>query len=252
DLLTAFQHGDDHDVGHADAADEQGDGAEAEEQGVQGALGVGLGGERGRGLGHGDLVRVLGAGLVGEQMVDSRGGLLGRQGADIDLRGMAVKVQVLLGGGEADQDGGVEFGGVGVGAQDAGDVQPLAAGPDPHSRPDPVDAQELGGGGAEDGGGLAGGGGVEVAALRDAGAGHGGQAEGGGVDAQAAGLDGGDERGLVDVHAGDGGGGLHRGDAGQAGDHAGCGLGELGRSPGQGLAVGDGEQVGAQGLDLGQ
>src|SRR6185437_13578124 len=97
DLLTAFQHGDDHDVGDADAADEQGDGAEAEEQGVQGALGVGLGGERGRGLGHGDLVRVLGTGLVGEQMVDSRGGLLGGEGADIDLRGMAVKVQVLLG-----------------------------------------------------------------------------------------------------------------------------------------------------------
>ena len=49
DLAAAFEDGDDHDVGDADGADEQGDGAEAEEQAVEGALGVGLGDERGEG-----------------------------------------------------------------------------------------------------------------------------------------------------------------------------------------------------------
>ena len=39
DFGAAFEDGDDHDVGDADAADEQGDGAEAEEQPVVGALG---------------------------------------------------------------------------------------------------------------------------------------------------------------------------------------------------------------------
>ena len=38
DLGAAFEDGDDHDVGDADRADEQGDGAEAEEQAVEGAL----------------------------------------------------------------------------------------------------------------------------------------------------------------------------------------------------------------------
>ena len=47
DLAAAFQHGDDHDVGHSDRADEQGDRAQPEEQGVEGALGGGLGGEGG-------------------------------------------------------------------------------------------------------------------------------------------------------------------------------------------------------------
>ena len=39
DLGAAFEDGDDHDVGDADPADEQGDGAEAEEQPVVGAFG---------------------------------------------------------------------------------------------------------------------------------------------------------------------------------------------------------------------
>ena len=68
DLGAALKHGDDHDVGHPDRADEQGDRAEAEEQGVERALGVGQGGERVRGPGDGDLVRVFRAGLVGEQV----------------------------------------------------------------------------------------------------------------------------------------------------------------------------------------
>ncbi len=57
DFLTAFQHGDDHDVGDTDGTDEEGDGAEAEEQGVEGTFGVGLRGECSRRLGDGDVVR---------------------------------------------------------------------------------------------------------------------------------------------------------------------------------------------------
>jgi signal transduction histidine kinase len=48
DLGAAFQHGDDHDVGDADGPDEQGHRAEAEEQAVERALGVGLFGQLGR------------------------------------------------------------------------------------------------------------------------------------------------------------------------------------------------------------
>src|SRR5580704_15928050 len=63
DLLAAFQHRDDHDVGDADRADQQGDRAEAEEQGVQGALGVSLRGKHVRGLGDIDLAGVFRVGL---------------------------------------------------------------------------------------------------------------------------------------------------------------------------------------------
>ena len=66
------------------------------------------------------------------------------------------------------------------------------------------------------------------------------------------GFDRGDERGLVDVDAADGAGVLHRGDAGQPGDHARRRLRQLGGAAGEGLPVGDGQQVGAQRLDLGQ
>ena len=141
DLGAPFEHGDDHDVGDADGADQQGDGAEAEEQGVEGALGVGLGGERGRGLGHVGLAGALGAGLAGEEVVDAGGDGGCAGGADVDLGGVAVEVQVVLGGGEADEDGGVDLGGVGVGFEDAGDIQPLAGGADPQAGPDPVDAR---------------------------------------------------------------------------------------------------------------
>src|SRR5260221_1482394 len=44
DLGATLEDGDDHDVGDPDRADQQRDRAEAEEQGVEGALGVGLGG----------------------------------------------------------------------------------------------------------------------------------------------------------------------------------------------------------------
>ena len=70
DLGAAFEDGDDHDVGDADCADEERDGAEAQEEAVEGALGVGLGDEGGRGLADVDLAGVLRVGGGGEQVVD--------------------------------------------------------------------------------------------------------------------------------------------------------------------------------------
>jgi hypothetical protein len=103
DLLAAFQHGDDHDVGDPDGADQQRDRAEAEEQGVERALGVSCGGERVRGPGDVDLVGVFRAGLRAEQAVDAGGGGGGVDGADVDLRRVPVEVQVTPGGREADR-----------------------------------------------------------------------------------------------------------------------------------------------------
>src|SRR5262249_30729182 len=60
DLRAALEDGDDHDVGDSDCADQEGDGAEAEEQAVEGALGVGLGDEGGGGLADVHLVGALG------------------------------------------------------------------------------------------------------------------------------------------------------------------------------------------------
>jgi hypothetical protein len=62
DLLAAFQYRDDHDVGDPDRADQQRDRAEAEEQGVERALGVGQCGERVRGPGDIGLAGVLPSG----------------------------------------------------------------------------------------------------------------------------------------------------------------------------------------------
>ena len=59
DLGAAFEDGDDHDVGHPDRPDQEGHRAEAQEEAVEGALGVGLGDEGGRGLGDVHLARVL-------------------------------------------------------------------------------------------------------------------------------------------------------------------------------------------------
>src|SRR5580658_1960680 len=257
DLMAAVEHRDDHDVGHPDRADQQRDRAQAEEQGVERALGVGLGGERVRGLGDGDLAGVFRVGLRAEQAVDGGGdSLVVRDGADVDLRRVAVEVQVLLSRGEADQDRRVDLGGIGVGVEDAGHIEPLAADlavdPDPHPGPDPVYAKQPRCDGAEHGGRLAGGGGVQEPALREAGAGHRGQVQGGGVNAEGVGFDRRDERGLVDINAADGAGALYLSDPGQPGDHAQRRLRQFGDTAGEGLPVGDGQQVGAQGLDLGQ
>jgi len=69
DLRAAFQHRDDHDVGHPDRADQQRDRPQSEEQGVERALGVGLGGERVRGLGDGDLAVTLAVVVLVEALV---------------------------------------------------------------------------------------------------------------------------------------------------------------------------------------
>ena len=94
DLRAAFEHADDHDVGDADRADEERDRAEAEEQAVEGAFGVGFGDERVGRLGDVDLAGVLGVGGGGEHVVD--GVDLVGLGADVDLgrvadRGVAVE-----------------------------------------------------------------------------------------------------------------------------------------------------------------
>ena len=108
------------------------------------------------GLGDVDLARVLGVGGGGEDVVD--GVDLVGLGADVDLGrvadgGAAVEdacvVEVGLGGGEADQDGVVDLGGEHGRVEDAGDVEPHAADPDPLAGEDAVDAEALGGGGAE-------------------------------------------------------------------------------------------------------
>ena len=111
--------------------------------------------------------------------------------ADVDARRGGRRSRGRSGGAEADQDRGVDLRGEGGGAQDAREVEPLAADPDPLAGPDPVDAHQLGGCRAEHGDRLAGGGGVEEAALGDRGAGHSGQAQAGGVHAEPVGVDGG-------------------------------------------------------------
>jgi hypothetical protein len=212
----------------------------AKEQGAEGALCLGACGEDVRGAGDGDLAGVFRVGLFAKQGVDARDDGLGVGGANVDLRWVAVEMQVLFGGGEANQDCGVDFGGVAVGIEDAGDIEPLAAGtaradPDPHPGPDPVDAQQLGGLRAEHYDGLAG-----------------GQAERRGVHADGVGLDRGDEWGLVSVDAVDGAGVLDVGDAGQPVDHARRGHRQFRGGAAECLPVGDGQQVGAQAGDLGQ
>jgi hypothetical protein len=88
------------------------------------------------------------------------------------------------------------------------------------SRPDPVDAQQLGGAGAEHGDRLAGGGGVEELAAVDGGLGHRGQAQAGGGHGERVSFDRGDQRAAVGAHAPDGAGVLDGADAGQPGDAA--------------------------------
>src|SRR5258708_34889795 len=107
---------------------------------------------------------------------------------------MAVEVEVVLGGGKAGQDGGVDLGGEHGGLENAGQVEPLAAEPDPLAGPDAVDPQPLGGHRAEYGDGFVRGGVVEVAALGDAVADGSRQPETGRLDRHAIVVDGGVDR----------------------------------------------------------
>ena len=132
DLGAALEDADEHDVGDADGADEQRDGAEAEEETVERALRVGAGGERGGGLADVDLVRRFGVGGGAEHRLDGR--RLARHRADVDRRRMAVEAEVALRGGEADEDARVDLGGERGGVEDAGEVEPHAAEPDALAR----------------------------------------------------------------------------------------------------------------------
>jgi hypothetical protein len=83
---------------------------QAQEQRVEGAGRASLGGQCGRGLGDVDLVRVLRVGLGAEQIVNGGGGGLGADGAEVDLGRVPVEAEIALGGGEPDQDRGVDLG----------------------------------------------------------------------------------------------------------------------------------------------
>ena len=93
DLRAALEHGDDHDVRDADRADQQGDGAEAEEQAVQRALGVRLGHQGVGGLADVDLAGVLRVGGRGQEVVHC--GDPAVSGAEVDRwLGVAVEAEV--------------------------------------------------------------------------------------------------------------------------------------------------------------
>jgi hypothetical protein len=113
-------------------------------------------------------------------------------GAEVDRGGVAVEAQVFLCRGATDQDGGVDVRGEHGGFEDAGEVEPLAADPDPFAGVDAVDPEQLGGGGAEYGDGFLGGGRVEVVALGDGGGNDQEEVERCGLDVQAVGVDRGD------------------------------------------------------------
>ena len=87
----------------------------------------------------------------------------------VDLGGMAVEVQVLLRGREADEHLGVDLGRERRRVQDARDVEPHVVEPDPFAGIDAVDAETLRRCGAEDADRLGRGRGVQVLALGDRG-----------------------------------------------------------------------------------
>ncbi len=162
---------------------------------------------------------------------------------------MAVEAEVTLGGREADEDRAVDLGRQQGGRENAGEVEPLAAEPHSLAGIDAVDPEPLGRGGAEHRDRLLRGGGVQIAAGRDRGADRRRQAQAGGLDGDGVRVHGRDEGAAVDVGAG-GARFLHLRHRADAGDHPGRGERQLGRLAEQGLAVGDGEQVGAELVDL--
>ena len=173
-------------------------------------------------------------------------------GAEVDGGGVAVESQVSLCRGVADEDGGVDGGGEHGGFEDAGEVEPLAAHPDALVGVDAIDAEQLGGDGADDGDGFLGGGRVEVVTLGDGGGEDREEVDGCGLDGQAVGLSRGDVGGAVSVGAADRAGTLHLLHTADAADHGRRGGGQLHGATGQALAVADGEQIGAELVDLRQ
>ena len=158
--------------------------------------------------------------------------------------------EVPLGGRVADQGAVVDVGRQRRGLQDAGDVEPLAAQPDPLIGVDPVDAQLLRGDRAEHRDRLAGSARVEPVAARDAGAEHGQQVQAGGPHLEAAGLAHRDHRAPVDVRVLHQGGVRHQLDVVQERDPRRRLAGQLRRPPGEALSGLDGQQVRAEPVDL--
>src|SRR5262245_7004257 len=250
DLGPSFQDGDDHDVGDSYAPDKQGDRAEAEEQAVERALGRGAGDQRGRGAADLDAARGFWVGGGGENLLDG-GDLVGGR-AHVDGGRMPIETEVLVRGGEPDQRRGVDLGGEHRGLEDPDDVEPLAANPDPFPGPNAVDAETRGGQRAEHSDGLGGGCRVQVPAVGEAGAHRAGQPGACSLDRQRVGVDRGDQRAAVGVGVVDGAGVGDLGDGADPADQPRGGRGQIGGLPENGMPVGDGEQVGAQPVDLGE
>ena len=211
--------------------------------------GVGACGEDGRGLADVDLVGRFGVGGRGEHALD--GGDLAGHAADVDRGRVTVEAEVGLGGGEADEHGAVDLRGQDRGAEDPGDVEPLPAQPDALAGIDAVDAEPLRGSGAEHRDRLSLGRRVEVGAAGDRGADGGQERERRRLHAQRSCLCGGDERAAVDRGARAARVGDLR-DGADASDHPRRCDRELCGVAGEGLAGGDGEQVGAEPVDLGE
>ena len=148
--------------------------------------------------------------------------------AQVELGGVAVEAEVLLGDGEADERRAVHLAHQLDRLEDADDGEPVA--PEPHlgGVGQVVDAEDAGRVGAEHHGRVVGGGGVEERAVGQAGAEGGGQGGVGGGDRDAAGVDGGNERVAVDVGARDRSDFGDVGDGGDPRDHPLGGGGQLG------------------------
>jgi hypothetical protein len=113
-----------------------------------------------------------------------------------------------------------------------------------------VDAEALGGGSAEHADRLGRGRGVEEAAVGDRGADRTGKVEAGGVDAERVGVDRGDQRAAVGVGTPDRAGVGDVVDGADAADHAGRVERERDRLAAEVLTGADGEEVGAELVDL--
>ena len=127
--------------------------------------------------------------------------------------GWPSRPRYCLGGREADEDAAVDLGGERGRGEDAGDVEPHAAEPDPLAGEDAVDAEQLRRLGAEHADRLGRGRGVEVAAAGDGRADDREQVEGRCLDAERVGVDRRDQRAAVDVR-------VRRAGVGDLGDRA--------------------------------
>src|SRR5580698_8224036 len=241
DLGAALQDRDDHDVGDADAADEEGHGAETEEQYVIDPLGGHLGLQ--------DVRRIadrhdVGVGRVGGDGQDGRHGVdLAGNAAQVEPGGVAVEAEVLLGDGESDEGHAVHLGEQYDGVQDADHREPVSA--DQHLRRvrQIVDAEQAGRLGAQDDRRVPGRSRVEEGAVGQGGTQGGGQGGVGRGQRNTAGVTGRNKGVAVDVDVRDAADLGHAGDRSDARHHANGGGGQLGLLP-EGGALGlHGEEV---------